>query len=471
MLSERLISRVMRVLNQRYLAIGHEHGLTLPDPAPGGKYMLYAHVPFCERLCPYCSFNRFPFHEDRARSYFHSLREEMRHVADRGFEFGSLYVGGGTPTILVDELCQTIDLARELFGDLEVSAETNPNHLIDEIVEPLRGRVQRFSVGVQSFDDSLLKQMHRYDKYGSGAETLEAVQRTAGKFPSLNVDLIFNFPSQTAEMLHRDTELLKDSGAEQVTFYPLMASPAVRRSLAKTVGKVDYSREARYYAQLSEDLAPEYEPSSAWCFSKVKRDAAGERLEMIDEYIVDYDEYVGIGSGAFSFMGGAILVDTFSLREYGALVSKGGMAITGMRRFSQLELMRYTFLMGLFGLKLDKLAFRERFGVPIERGLLAEMSFMRAVGAFDRDDTEALTLTPKGRYLLVAMMREFFAGVNNVRDQARDALSGEERQLLFGDGEDSAGASCGPACAPPAGDEVAEATAQTDEMRDTAPGR
>ena len=77
----------------------------------------------------------------------------------------------------------------------------------------------------------------------------------------------------------------------------------------------------------------------------------------------------------------------------------------------------------------------DNVGVTIERGLPMEMAYMRAAGAFSRDDAEALELTEKGRYLLVAMMREFFVGVNNVRDQARMALTTDERELLFGEGE------------------------------------
>lgn len=69
------------------------------------------HVPFCERLCPYCSFNRFPYREQRARDYFQALRQEMRMLADQGYDFESVYVGGGTPTVDIDELCETIDLA------------------------------------------------------------------------------------------------------------------------------------------------------------------------------------------------------------------------------------------------------------------------------------------------------------------------------------------------------------------------
>ena len=65
-------------------------------------------------------------------------------------------------------------MARDLFSIKEVSSETNPNHLTHEYLEKLKGRVQRLSVGVQSFDDDLLRQMDRYEKYGSGQEILRA---------------------------------------------------------------------------------------------------------------------------------------------------------------------------------------------------------------------------------------------------------------------------------------------------------
>ncbi len=122
-------------------------------------------------------------------------------VADLGYDFHSLYVGGGTPTIDIDELVATIDLAKSLFSIKEVSCETNPNHLYPQWIDPLVERVDRFSVGVQALDDELLRQMDRYDKYGSAAQILERLQSIEGRFHSLNVDMIFNFPSQTAEKL------------------------------------------------------------------------------------------------------------------------------------------------------------------------------------------------------------------------------------------------------------------------------
>jgi coproporphyrinogen III oxidase-like Fe-S oxidoreductase len=124
MLSERIITAALRLLNTSYLAQRPTDAKSLPGSAPGRTYTLYAHVPFCERLCLYCSFNRFLFNEDRARAYFKRLRREMHMVADLGYDFPSLYIGGGTPTIMLDELCETIDLARSLNGITEVSSET-----------------------------------------------------------------------------------------------------------------------------------------------------------------------------------------------------------------------------------------------------------------------------------------------------------------------------------------------------------
>jgi len=428
MLAERLLASAVEVTQGRFFAETPRPVPSLPGPEEGVPYLLYAHVPFCERLCPYCSFNRFPFAEDRARTYFRSLREQMRMVAALGYDFASLYIGGGTPTILVDELCETIDLARELFGIRDVSTETNPNHLIPEVLEPLKDRVQRMSVGVQSFDDCLLRQMDRYEKYGSGEEILERIRSVTGFFHSLNVDMIFNFPSQTEEVLRADVTAVKSSGCNQTTFYPLMASRAVANQLRKTVGMVDYDREVRYYAILSEELADSFELSTAWTFS---RTGGG----MIDEYIVDYEQYVGIGSGAFSYLRGDLYLTTFSLRDYSAVIGRGEMPVViGSRESRLIDRMRYRFLMELFGLRLDKRRFERDFGVSVERGLWKELLFFRTFGGFATDTADGLTLTPKGRYLAVVMQRSMFAHLNSVRDSARSALAPDERQLLFGDG-------------------------------------
>ena len=435
MLSERMLSAVVGQCTKSYLKLEPTEDAFVPAPTPGQAYMLYMHVPFCERLCPYCSFNRFPFNEDRAVPYFENMRKEMLMLKDLGYDFESLYVGGGTPTIMIDELCDTIDLARETFSINEVSSETNPNHLIPSYLDKLQGRVQRLSVGVQSFDDDLLKQMDRYDKYGSAAEILARVQDASPYFTSLNVDMIFNFPAQTEDVLIKDIERVVESGTSQTTFYPLMASPSVARSLARTVGKVDYQRERRFYEIISELLAggsdPLFEHGSAWTFNKRGTGAAGDGA-MIDEYVVDYEEYPAIGSGGITYLGKNLYVNTFSVNDYNAAIASDRMSLMGKTEFSKHDRMRYRFMMQLFGLRLDKRQFERDFGCTVERGLPVEVGFMKAAGAFDRDTPDEFTLTPKGRYLMVVMMRQFFIGVNNLRDQARASLVGEERQLIFG---------------------------------------
>jgi len=435
MLSERMLSKVVEACTANYLQLKPCDEAFMPSPNPGQPYMLYMHVPFCERLCPYCSFNRFPFREDRAKPYFQNMRREMRMLKDLGYDFDSVYIGGGTPTIMIDELCETIDMARDTFSIGDVSSETNPNHLIPSYLDKLQGRVQRLSVGVQSFDNDLLKQMDRYDKYGSGEEILERIGEASPYFTSLNVDMIFNFPAQTEDVLFSDIERVVESGTSQTTFYPLMASPSVARSLARTVGKVDYAREQRFYEIISEVLAggenPLFEHGSAWTFNKRGTGAAGEDA-MIDEYVVDYEEYPAIGSGGITYLGDNLFVNTFSVNDYNAAIAQGRMSLMGKTTFSKHDRMRYRFMMQLFGLRLDKRQFRKDFGCTVEAGLPVEMAFMKASGAFDRDTSDELTLTPKGRYLMVVMMRQFFIGVNNLRDQARAALVGEERELIFG---------------------------------------
>ncbi len=425
MLAERCISIFLRRLNKRYLETKPTAARSLPAPEPGKGYVLYAHVPFCERLCVYCSFNRFLFKEERARAYFRDLRKEMRMVADLGYDFESLYVGGGTPTILVDELAQTIDLARELFSVKEVSAESSPNHLGPDMVDALSERVQRLSVGVQSFDDGMLLQMDRYGKYGSAQEMFEKVSGVAGKFHSLNVDMIFNFPTQTEEILLRDIEMLKATGTNQTTFYPLMASPETRVEMEKSGRAVDFEREHRFYQIINEKLAPDFEPASAWTFSR-------NRNEMIDEYIVDYEEYVGIGSGALSFLRGGIWENTFSLSGYHDRIARGDMAVVAAGSpYGRKARMRYRFVTDLFGLRLDKKRFKKDFGVPVEVALWPEVTFMKMAGGVDVDDAESLTLTPVGRYLLLVMMRETLASSNQHRDVMRASLPMEERLLLL----------------------------------------
>lgn len=414
--AERLLTAYLKTQTKQYLTLKPAARISLPSPISGKDYTLYAHVPYCESLCPYCSFNRFVFKEGNTRAYFSALRTEMKMVADLGYQFKTLYFGGGTPTIMLDELVQTIDLARSLFPITEVSCETNPNHLVPAYVDQLENRVQRLSVGVQSFDDSLLGQMNRLAKFGTGEEILERIRNAAPHFESLNVDMIFNFPNQTTESLKRDLEMVVDSGAQQVTFYPLMSSRSVEKSMANSVGKLTHDNEWQFFNIINDALADEFHQLSAWTFV---RKATG----LIDEYIVDSEDYVGIGSGSFSFIHGNLYVNTFSTREYGEEIIQGNSPVNASQEYRLFPRMRYWFLMNLFGMKFSSGRFQKTFKRNLYFNLPIEMAFLHLLGAFKDKEYR---LSRKGQYLSLVLMREFFAGVNNFRDAARKSLSPEE---------------------------------------------
>ncbi len=447
MLAERMLTTIVKTMAKRELAMQPTDERFMPAPAPNTRYMLYMHVPFCQRLCPFCSFNRYVYCEDRARPYFENMRKEMLMLKDLGYDIESIYMGGGTPTIMLDELCETLDLARDTWNIREVASETNPNHLTAPYLEALKGRVQRLSVGVQSFDNGLLKTMDRYEKYGSGEEIMERIAEAIPYFDSLNVDMIFNFPTQTEEILRADLEKIVECGARQTTFSPLYVSNGTRNKMSRTLGKMDYNREYEFYKILDERLAggenaPFYR-STLWTFTRNGEEnkhgahqatTLDEFTPTIDEYQTNYNEYPAIGSGSITHLNGALYVNTFSLREYNEAIEAGHMSLMGKSVMSKRDLMRYRFLLDLYKLRLDKRAFKEEFGCGVTAGLPVEMAFMRTNGAFATDNAEELTLTPRGRYLVVVMYRQFLSGMNNLREQAREALKTDEAKLLFGDG-------------------------------------
>src|SRR5581483_6674106 len=172
-LVDEVLIRAFRYRTRGFLRMEEAAG-TVPPIPPGGAGYLYIHVPFCETLCPFCSFHRVQHHHAPAERYFHSLREEIRLYHASGFRFHGVDICGGTPTAEPQELIETILLTRQLFDVHEISVETNPRDLRPEIVDPLcDAGVTRLSVGVQSFDDRLLKEMGRYDSYGSGSEAAD----------------------------------------------------------------------------------------------------------------------------------------------------------------------------------------------------------------------------------------------------------------------------------------------------------
>jgi coproporphyrinogen III oxidase-like Fe-S oxidoreductase len=402
-IAKREFTRVMRFTEGTNPRIG--------SGGDGVARLLYIHIPFCERLCPYCSFNRVLFDVSLCRRYFKALRREIGFYKERDFDFQSIYVGGGTPTVLIDEMEETLALARQNFSIREISLETNPNHLTETNIAALkRAGVKRLSVGIQSFDDDLLRQMERYDKYGSAAVIAGRMKEILGEFQTVNADMIFNFPTQTQAMLERDLDVLTGLGVDQITYYPLMVSDSTRKRIREVLGAVRYRREARFYDRIVERLTPSYRFSSAWCFSKA--------ASPIDEYIVQYDEYAGLGSGSIGYLQGTCYANTFDIPRYIDQVEKGEMPLMAARDFSFADRIRYDFLMKLFGMHLNLDALQIKYGKGFRWYLLPYLLAFFLAGSLRIRGPE-VSLTSRGRYHWVIMMREFFIAVNNFRDFCR----------------------------------------------------
>lgn len=409
-----LIGRIIQRFNRQILSAPSSYGdVCLPEADPDYRYLLYLHVPYCFVLCPFCSFHRVAFDETAAQRYFRVLQREIDIVTDAGYRFDELYVGGGTPTVLPDELAALLGRVRERHALTGISIETNPDHLRLEKLERLKqAGVNRLSVGVQSFDDVLLRGMQRYEKYGSGSQIRDRLIAIEGVFDTLNVDMIFNLPNQSETSLKRDLAILTaEIGVDQVSFYPLMSDDTIRERMAKSMGHHDYGRERGYYALLTAHMtAAGYTRTSAWCFSR--------KPGMFDEYIVDREQYVGLGSGAFSYVDGALCASTFSIDEYVERIEAGDTGTVWRRDLDRRDEMRYLLLMRLFGGRLDKSSAERLFDGGFGRKLWPELTALKALGAI-QEDSKTIRLTDSGYYLWSVLMREFFAGINSLRRQMR----------------------------------------------------
>ncbi len=200
-----------------------------------GTLGVYVHVPFCERVCPYCDFavvglGRAGLEPARERAYVDAL---LRELDLRAPDFGdrvleTIYFGGGTPSLLQPEsLARIAEALRSRFamGEgacAESTLEVNPSTLEIERLAGFRAAasIDRLSIGAQSFDDATLKALGRAHRAEAIHRCLERA-RSAG-FDNLSVDLIFAAPQQTADALAADLDAVLDHRPEHVSTYELV---------------------------------------------------------------------------------------------------------------------------------------------------------------------------------------------------------------------------------------------------------
>jgi coproporphyrinogen III oxidase-like Fe-S oxidoreductase len=185
------------------------------------------------------------------------------------------------------------------------------------------------------------------------------------------------------------------------------------------MGTISLRNERAMYRQILDGVQPKYQPSTAWCFSR--------NSDLVDEYIVDHVNYIGVGSGAFSYFAGRLFSSSFSINHYIDAIRRGRTGIVMGRHLTEFEQLRYRFLVGLFGLELDWESVCREHQISGLDPLWKERLFFSLLGSI-RKDGSVYRLTERGMYHWVVMMREFLTGVDNFRNEMR-AHIGAERML------------------------------------------
>jgi oxygen-independent coproporphyrinogen-3 oxidase len=211
-------------------------GLTLP-------LSLYVHIPFCESLCYYCGCNKIiTKHHDRAAGYLKYLEREVQLHTDRlglGQAVSQLHLGGGTPTFLSDdELRQLMSMLRRSFNFApggEYSIEVDPRTIDETRLQALAQLgFNRLSFGVQDFDPDVQKAVHRIQPAEQVFKLVE--QARAIGFDSINVDLIYGLPRQTAESFARTLEQIKQLRPDRIALYAYAHLPERFKPQRRIIG-------------------------------------------------------------------------------------------------------------------------------------------------------------------------------------------------------------------------------------------
>lgn len=203
---------------------------------------IYIHIPFCKQACSYCNFY-FLTRKELVEPFVDSLIEEI--TSYRGHLFAeqpikTIYIGGGTPSLLSHaQLKQIFDALRDVFeiDAEEVTLEMNPDDVSVAYLNGLRDLgVNRASMGVQSFDPSLLLFMHRAHDPTEAEQALQML-RTAN-FPSFTADLIYGNPGQSLDQLDRDIDHLLSFDPPHISAYSLTVEEGTRLGKQVELGRI-----------------------------------------------------------------------------------------------------------------------------------------------------------------------------------------------------------------------------------------
>jgi oxygen-independent coproporphyrinogen III oxidase len=365
-----------------------------------GDIALYVHLPFCRRKCHYCSFISFAQREADIPAYMETLGKELQ-LRTRHEHITSIYLGGGTPSLVpsksLEKLMDVIDKLCTIDKAAEISTEANPGTVNKEYLTTIRHLgINRFSLGVQSFNDKELKMLGRIH---TADEAVKAVHlaRNAG-FDNLNLDLIYGLPGQTEKDWQKSLTAALELTPEHLSLYALTLeadTPMQALINNSSLPPIDPDMSATLY-ELAEDLLGE----RGYHHYEISNWAQGGR-ECRHNLVYWHNlPYLGIGAAAHSCLDGHRLANTSNLDEYMAAFSGTSSYKPEMdeKIDSALELAETVIL----GLRLDegikKETVKKRYGIDITEKFHGQIKEMADAGLLLQKNGH-ITLTSRGRLL------------------------------------------------------------------------
>ena len=344
---------------------------------------LYVHVPFCVHRCGYCDFVTVTGHDDLHAAYVDALRAELNLHGPIAPE--TVYVGGGTPTLLREEL-----LARLLTGlpaCADVTIECNPETVTPELARILlRHGVTRISLGAQSFQPHLLETLERRARPETVATALEILR--AEGHENVNLDLMFGVPGQTRDDLQADIEAVLGHAPEHVSWYELEAKPGTRFTVHHGA---ELARQAEALEDHYETVVDALRGAGYRWYETANFCLPGRESRHNLGYWLGHD-YLGVGVGAVSTLGLVRRRNSPRLRPYLEACADGRAAPAEVEELTASERGLERLMLGL---RLDR---------PLQlnglAGLVDDAACDRlAAAGLVRRDGETMALTDRGRFL------------------------------------------------------------------------
>ena len=275
---------------------------------------LYIHIPFCIRKCDYCDFLSGPSDPGKRAAYVQALLKEIQAVKEgRGRSVSSIFIGGGTPSVLDERLLG--DILREIRNrfkmeeDAEITIEVNPGTAnIGKLQAYREMGINRLSIGLQSPEDRELKILGRIHNYGQFLETYQEA-RTVG-FDNINIDLMNAIPDQTYEGWVKNLRTVAELEPEHISAYSLIVeegTPFAARKLNLPDEDTEYNMYEATAQILKEYGFEQYEISN---YARKGREC---------RHNVGYwtrQDYLGFGLGASSLYGKERFANTADMKKY-----------------------------------------------------------------------------------------------------------------------------------------------------------